>query len=156
VWTDDRRRQVLTYDVNNTRVFYHGWEYPVDALESGDIIALQTRPGTSNYVDVIRVQVPVQARAGSPIARRPPLPRSEFIEGTVERIDYDRGLFDLVPRVGRVVTVTIPFNASASDMQSFRRLRNGDYVRLEGEFVDPNSFQLLAFSWDFDRPQSRR
>jgi len=154
---DGGRTRALTYDLNGTRVVYHEWEYSVADLEAGDIIAFQTRPRGSNHVDTIRVQEPVQARVGSPIAPPPPAPpRPQVIEGTVERIDYDLGVFDLRPRAGRMITVAIPYNARASDVESFRRLRRGDYVRLEGEFVNPDSFQLLAFLPDFDRSQSRR
>jgi hypothetical protein len=72
----------------------------------------------------------------------------------VEKIDHDLGVFDLVPLRGGVVTVTIPYNARGADIDSFRRLRSGDYVRLEGEFVNRDNFQLLAFL--SDRSQSRR
>lgn len=159
VRTDDGRSESLTYDPVITKVVYHGREYPVEHLESGDSIAFQARPRSSNYVDIIRVQEPVQARAGSSIARRspqPPPPKGEVIEGTVERIDYDRGVFDLRPRAGRMVTATLPYNARPADVESFRRLRRGDYVRLEGEFLNPESFQVLAFLPEFDRSQGRR
>jgi hypothetical protein len=159
VRTDDGRAQALTYEPNYTKVVYHGREYTVDNLESGDVIAFQTRPRTSNQLDTIRVQEPVQARAGSSIARRspqPPPPRAEVIEGTVERIDYDRGVFDLRPRVGRTVVVALPYNARTADVDNFRRLRRGDHVRVEGEFLNPDSFQLLAFLPESDRSQSRR
>ncbi|MBI2360579.1 MAG: hypothetical protein HYV04_17025 [Deltaproteobacteria bacterium] len=151
VRTDDARTRVLSYDPDTAKVFYHGSEYAVANLESGDLIAFQTRPWNSRYVATIRVQEPVQARAGSTIARRPPPPRAAVIEGTVERIDLDLGVFDLRPRDGRIVTVSLPYNARGSDVDSFRRLRRGDYVRLEGEFVNPDSFQLLAFLAESDR-----
>lgn len=159
VQRDDGRKETLTYDNVSTKVIYHGREYSVENLEAGDVIAFQTRPRTSNHVDTIRVQEPVQARAGSSIARgspQSPPPRAEVIEGTVERIDYDRGVFDLRPRVGRTVTVALRYNARTADVETFRRLRRGDYVRLEGEFLNPDSFQLLAFLPDFDRSQGRR
>ncbi|MGH7768303.1 MAG: hypothetical protein ACREQP_12670 [Candidatus Binatia bacterium] len=148
VITDDGRRDIVPFDPAYTRVVYHGFDYPATALEAGDIIALTPPPRTSPYVDTIRLQVPVQARAASPsIARSaPPPPRPEVIEGTVERIDYDRGVFDVRPRSGgRMVTVTLPYNARGADVDNFRRLRRGDYVRIEGEFVSPDSAQLMAF-----------
>ena len=157
VRTDDGRRETILYDIVSTKLIYHGREYPVDNLESGDIIAFRN-PRRGGYVDTIRIQEPVQARAGSTVARRsPPAPRSEVLEGTVERIDDDRAAFDVRPRVGRLVTVRVPPNAKASDVENFRRLRKGDYVRLEGEFVNPDTFELLAFlSSDFDRgPRGR-
>jgi hypothetical protein len=139
---------VLEYDLPGTRVLYHGREQSVQDLQAGDIIAFQFRPrGSSDYVDTIRVQEPVQARAGSTIARRiPPPPRPELVEGTVERIDPERGLFDVRQRNGGTVTVALPYNARSSEVDAFRRLRTGDYVKVEGEFITRDNFQLLAFS----------
>jgi hypothetical protein len=144
VITDDGRSHTLAYDLATTRVSYHGWDYTVEHLEAGDRIAYQ--PPRSRYVDAIRIQEPVQARAGRTIARPgPPLPRSDVVEGTVEKINYDLGVFDIRPRSGRTVTVSIPYNARTADVDNFRSLRRGDHVRVEGEFVNPESFQLLTF-----------
>lgn len=146
VQTDDGRRQVLEYDNNRTRVAYRDWGYNVDQLERGDIIAFQTSPRDPNYVETIRIQEPAQTRPGAPLARSSPLPpRANVIEGTVDRIQYDLGVFDVRPRTGKTVTVSIPYNAKAADVENFRRLRRGDYVRVEGEFVNPDNLQLLAF-----------
>jgi hypothetical protein len=146
VVADDRRPEVLEYDINRTRVIYHGWDYSVDNLEAGDRIAFRPMPRGSAYAETIRVLEPVQARSG------PPLPRStasrsrvEVIEGTVERVDLGLGTFEVMPRAGRPVTVSVPYNARAADVDSFRSLRRGDQVRIEGEFVNPESLQLLAF-----------
>jgi hypothetical protein len=146
VRTYDGRDRLLTYDVGRTRVSYHGWDYTADNLESGDIIAFQTSPRDSNYLEVVRVQEPVQARTGSTIARPvPPAPRANIVEGTVERIQYDMGVFDVRTRSGDLVTVSIPYRASTADVDNFRRLRTGDYVRLEGEFVNRDNLQLVSF-----------
>ena len=145
VITDDGRRHALVYDIN-TKVLYHGWEYSVDDLEAGDRIAYRLAPRDSKYVEAIRLQEPVQARAGRTIARpAPPLPRRDVVEGTIERINYDLGVFDVRAPSGRTVTVTLPYNARAVDVDNFRSLRRGDHVRVEGEFFNPESFQLLAF-----------
>jgi hypothetical protein len=145
VQTDDRRRQVLPYDVNGTRVTYHGREYNIDSLESGDIIAFRF-PYRSSYVETIRVQEPVQARAGARLAGRAPLaPRPIVVEGTVERVHPNLAAFDVRSTSGRMVTVSVPYNARTADVDNFRRLRTGDYVRVEGEFVNPDNLQLLAF-----------
>ncbi len=148
VRTDDGRDRVLTYNTNRTNVNYHGWDYTVENLETGDIIAFQTAPRNSSYVEMIRVQEPVQARmARAPTITRPlSLPaRSNVVEGTVERINYDMGVFDVRLRTGELVTVTLPYNARAAEVDSFKRLRNGDYVRLEGEFVNRDNLQLYSF-----------
>ena len=148
IWMDNGRRDIIPYDLSYTRVLFHGFDYAVDALQPGDLVAFVPRGGP--YIDVVRLQVPVQARAsGTPYARTtvaPPPARSQVVEGTIDRIDYDRGVFDLRPRNGgRTVTVALPYNARGSDVDNFRRLRNGDFVRVEGEFVNADNVQLMAF-----------
>ncbi|HEY7166052.1 MAG TPA: hypothetical protein VIB79_15895 [Candidatus Binatia bacterium] len=143
VRTDSGRDRILAYDTTRTRVSYHGWDYTVDNLEAGDIIAFRTMPRDGNYVDTIRVYEPVQART-TPRSNRP-VARANVIEGTVERVQYDLGTFDVRTRSGDLVTVSIPFRASNADIDNFRRLRNGDYVRVEGEYVNRDNLQLYSF-----------
>jgi hypothetical protein len=147
VVADDGRSDVLRYDVNRTRVIYHGRDYVVDDLEAGDRIAYQTPPRNGALVETIRVQEPVQARSGPSVARRTPPARSrtDVVEGTVDRVDYNLGVFDVRPSNGRTVTVSVPYNARAADVDNFRALRRGDPVRVEGEFVNPDNLQLLSF-----------
>jgi len=151
VWTDTGRRDIIPYDVAYTRVRYHGLDYSPERLEAGDVVAFMPMPNPPSrpYIDIIILQLPVQARASSPSIARgaaPLTPRRDVIEGTVERLDYDRGVFDVRPRSGgRTVTVTLPSNARGSDVDTFRRLRQGDYVRIEGEFVNPDNLQLMGF-----------
>ena len=142
----DGRRETLPYDFDRTRVVYHGQEYTIDNLESGDRIAYPSSRA-DRYVSVIRIQDPVQARAGSRLSQPLPPRRAQVIDGTVERIDQKLGVFDLRPRDGRTITVSLPYNARAADVDSFRTLRRGDPVRVEGEFVSPDNFQLLSFMW---------
>jgi len=143
VITNDGRRNVLRYDF--TRVTYHGFDYAVADLEAGDRIAYRTAPRDSGYVESIRLQEPIQAR-GAPVDRREARrPRNDVVEGTVDRIDYKLGVFDVRPPSGRTVTVSVPYNARPADVDSFRALRRGDRVRVEGEFVNPDNLQLLAF-----------
>jgi hypothetical protein len=146
VVADDRRPQLLEYDINRTHVTYHGWDYSVDNLEAGDRIAFRPVPRGGAYTETIRVLEPVQARSGPPTARASASrSRVEVIEGTVENVDIGLGTFEVMPRAGRPVTVSVPYNARAADVDSFRSLRRGDHVRIEGEFVNPESLQLLAF-----------
>jgi hypothetical protein len=150
IWMDSGRRDIIPYDLSYTHVRFHGYDYPVDALQPGDLVAFVPSPRATPYIDTLRIQVPVQARVpGSPYARATvpaPVARAHMVEGTVERIDYDRGFFVVRPRDGdRSVTVAVPYNARGADVDSFRRLRNGDYVRVEGEFVNADNVQLMAF-----------
>jgi hypothetical protein len=153
VLTDDGRRQIVPYDFDRTRVTYHGWDYAVDDLEAGDLIAYQSVPRGGRYIDVVRIQEPVQARSGSSrvATSNRPRPRTDVVEGTVESVDHNLGVFDVMPRTGRPVTVSVPYNARQADVDSFRGLRRGDPVRVEGEFVSPNNFQLLSFLSARDR-----
>ena len=145
VIVESGRGQIIPYDLVGTRVYYHGLDYSVDHLEAGDRIAFRSFPRDVAYVDTIRVLEPVQARSGSPIARPAPRPRVDFVEGTVERIDPNLGTFEVRVSSGRTVTVALPYNARAVDVDNFRALRRGDHVRIEGQFVNPESLQLLAF-----------
>jgi hypothetical protein len=142
----DGRRETLPYDFDRTRVVYHGREYTIDNLESGDRIAYPSTP-SGRYVDIIRIQEPVQARSGSRFSQAAAPRRTQVIDGTVERIDQKLGVFDLRPRDGRSITVSLPYNARPADVDSFRTLHRGDPVRVEGEFLSPDNFQLLAFLW---------
>jgi hypothetical protein len=148
VVTTDGHRQTLPYDFDRTIVVYHGREYTIDNLEAGDLIAYKSASTGSGYIETIRIQEPVQARSASRVAELvPPRPRTAVVEGTVERVDYSLGVFDVRPRAGRRVTVSVPYNARVADVDSFRTLRRGDPVRVEGEFVSPDNLQLLSFIW---------
>ena len=152
VVADNGQRQAVPFDYKLTNVIYHGREYPVDYLEAGDRVAYLPLPRGRNYIDIIRIQEPVQARSGERFARtNPPRPRTDLVEGTVDRVDPNLGVFDVTPRTGRRVTVSVPYNARQSDVESFRALRRGDVVRIEGEFVSPENLQLLAFLSSRDR-----
>jgi hypothetical protein len=146
VRADDNRARVLRYDPGRTRVTYSGRDYAVENLEAGDVIAYHTQ-GRDGIVDTIRVQQPVQARAASPLpGSGMALPRGEVLEGTVDRIDYDRGIFDVRTRDRGTISVALPFNARTSDVDVFRRLRTGDTLRVEGEFINRDNFQVSSIS----------
>src|SRR5690606_20386331 len=132
--TDERRTQIIRYDIDRTQVMYHGRSYAIDNLEAGDRVAYRSTPRDTGYVDTIRVLEPVQARTGSPTVREvSPRSRGDIVEGTVERVDPRLGTFEVRARSGRMVTVTLPYNARPADVDNFRTLRRGDEVRVEGE-----------------------
>ena len=143
----DGRRETLPYDFDHTRVIYQDREYTIDNLEQGDRITYRSTTPPSKYIDIIRIEEPVQVRSGSRFSQALPPRRTEIIDGTVERIDQKLGVFDIRPRDGRPITVSLPYNTRAADVDSFRTLHRGDPVRVEGEFVSPDNFQLLSFLW---------
>jgi hypothetical protein len=40
----------------------------------------------------------------------------------------------------------MPYNPRQMDVQRFNQLRNGDYVRIQGQWIGSDRFQLAAFN----------
>ncbi len=136
--TDAGRTWKVRYD-NRTRVTYRQREYAVANLESGDYVAMRTlqeRDGRY-YTDLVTVRESVQdrRRAG----------RLDFLEGRVEYVDSRRGVFEMRDRNNRLVVVSVPYNAPRWVSDRFNRLRQGDYVRIEGRFVNQDRFDMENF-----------
>lgn len=131
------------------RVLDGGREYPVSRLERGDIVAMQVRRDSrgNSYTDLIRVQNRVADRAGD--RGRDTLaesaPRILTLSGRVDRVDPRGQSFDLNDQPGKPLFVVLSANARDSDRERFRTLRAGDYVRIEGQFVGQDRFELISF-----------
>ncbi|HEX2093330.1 MAG TPA: hypothetical protein VHG28_13060 [Longimicrobiaceae bacterium] len=143
--TQDGRTAALYYD-GRTQVVYRQQEYPVTALEQGDYVSARVQQGSQRelYTDYIYVQQSVQDRGGQGghDDRTGGIQRTE---GTVGTVDYSRGTFILRERNGSTVQVSLPYGASRSDVDRFRRLRNGDYVRLEVQALSQTRVELYRF-----------
>jgi hypothetical protein len=92
------------------------------------------------YTDYITVREAAQDRG----LGRGSVGRLDRLEGRVEYINARRGSFEVRDR-GRTVLVTLPYNTSRSVNDRFNRLREGDFVRVEGRFVNDDRFELEAF-----------
>ena len=140
--TTDGQDARIRYD-NQTRVIYQDQEYPVTALEYGDLVVMNVQQsGNTYYTDVIQVRQSVQDRSGA--GSNTGSGQLSRISGTVGQIDYDRGLFEL--RTGSAtIAVSMPFGASPADADYFRRLRTGDSVTVEGRYITQNRFELERF-----------
>jgi hypothetical protein len=140
------RTSVVGYDAS-TRVIYRGREYSVNQLEAGDIVAVELKRGLldKSYANLIRVQESVQDRGG--ITTRPGT-GIQTVDGRVERVDIQRGTFEIRDQSRERVLVSLPYNARRSDVDRFRALREGDYVRVEGRFLDRERFELDSFLRD--------
>jgi hypothetical protein len=140
------RTRVVTY-YSDTRVIYRGREYPVTQLEAGDIVAVELKEDSrgNSYTNLIRVQESVRDRGG--ITTRPGT-RIQTVDGRVERVDLERGSFEIRDQSGERVLVSLPYNARRSDVDRFRALQAGDYVRVEGRFLDRERFELENFLRD--------
>jgi hypothetical protein len=129
----------------NTVVTYQNQQYPVTALERGDVVAMQvqqTQQGTP-YVSRIDVQQSVQERTGQTSGGTTG-GQSQQLYGRVGQIDVGRGMFQLQTQQGTYV-VEMPYNPGAANDDYFRRLRQGDTVRLEGTVVGNGRVQLYRF-----------
>jgi hypothetical protein len=137
---DSGRTVTMRYD-SNTKVVFQQRNYPVANLEPGDYIAARVQQeGDGRYfTQTITVREARQERASNTPAR---LDRTS---GRVEYIDARHGTFELRDTRQRLIVVSIDFNASHDVSERFKRLRNGDTVRIEGKFVGQDRFELGNF-----------
>ena len=128
----------LAYD-NQTRVVYNNQNYSVTSLERGDQVTAnvnQTNNG-AYYTDVVQVDRSVSGSGGA-------ANNTQQFEGTVRQVDYQNGWFTLDSNNSRF-TVTMPYNPRTTDTNTFRNLRNGQYVRLYGVYVNNSRVELRQF-----------
>jgi hypothetical protein len=139
--SESGRNLQVRYD-NNTRVVYRQREYEVANLELGDYVELRAQEDRDGryYADYVTVREAAQDRGSG----RDRLARLDRFEGRVEHIDSRRGSFEVRDR-GRAVRVTLPYNAPRSVSDRFNRLREGDFVRVEGRFLNDDRFELESF-----------
>ena len=143
---NDGRTRVVGYSTD-ARVMYRGREYPVTQLEAGDVVVMQLRQDSrgNSYTDLIRIQESIRDRDQSrgDTSRRGT--GIQTVDGRVERVDFQRSSFEIRDQSREIVLVSLPDNARRSDVDRFRALRSGDYVRVEGRFLDRERFELENF-----------
>ena len=146
---DNSRDRVVGYSVD-ARVLYRGREYSVAQLESGDKVSMQLKQDSrGNFsTDLIRVQESIQDRNQSRGGITGPGPGIQTLDGRVEQLDFQRSSFEIRDQSRERVLVSLPYNARRSDVDHFRALRVGDYVKVEGRFLDRERFELENFLRD--------
>jgi hypothetical protein len=146
---NDSRTRVVGYSAA-ARAVYRGREYPVTQLESGDIVAMQLKQDSRGnpYTDLIRVQESIRDRNQSRGETARPGTGVQTVDGRVEQVDLQRSSFEMRGQSRERVFVSLPSNARRSDVDRFRTLRAGDYVRVEGRFLDRERFELETFLRD--------
>ena len=102
----------------------------------------------NSYTDLIRVQETVQDRNQSRRDDDGPGARIQTLDGRVEQLDFQRRSFEIRDQSRERVIVSLPSNAERLDVDRFRELRDGDYVRVEGRFLDRQRFELATFLRD--------
>lgn len=133
------------YFDQNTQVVYQNQQYPVTALERGDVVQIELQQTQQNqtYASRILVQQSAQDR-GIQSGNTGTTGQRVQLSGRVGQVDYDRGSFQVQTQQGTYV-VTLPYNAGAANADYFRRLRNGDTVRVEGALVANGRLELYRF-----------
>jgi len=131
----------IQYD-NQTKVVYNNQSYPVTSLDRGDQVTarIQSTNNGSYYTDLVQVDRPVQGSNGSTASGN-----VQTIQGTVRGIDMQNGLFSLDMGTGTRVTVSMPYSPSRADQNRFQNLRQGDYVRIAGVYLNNTRVELRQF-----------
>jgi hypothetical protein len=124
VRTQDGQTGGVRFD-QNTVVTYQQQQYPVTALERGDLVVMHLQDVQGSlYTPRIDVQQSVQDRGGSSTGSL------VQINGRIAQIDQNAGGMVVQAQNGNV-TVYLPSNAPQATVDYFRRLRVGDNVRAE-------------------------
>jgi len=143
--SEDSRNRVVGYSTD-ARALYRGREYSIGQLDRGDKVSMQLKQDSRghSYTDLIRVQDRYQSRGGDASLGS----RIQTLDGRVEQLDFQRRSFGIRDQSSERVIVSLPSNAQRSDVDRFRALRDGDYVRVEGRFLDRERFELENFLRD--------
>lgn len=145
VLTQDGQEGPILYDAN-TQVVYNNEQYPVRALERGDVVDMRVQQVRSGYyTDLIQVRTPVQDRQGG--YRGSPEPDVYRVEGTVGQVNTQTWMFTLNMTQGGTVSVHLPSNAPAAARDRVQQLVPGDYVRVEVRPLDQTRAELVRFGW---------
>jgi hypothetical protein len=145
VRTEQGQQGNVMFD-QNTVVTYQNQQYPVTALERGDVVAMQLQQGQQGqtYVSRIDVQQSVQERTGQGGVGTVGSGQMQRIQGRVGQIDHSRGMFQLQTQQGTFV-VTLPYNPGNATTDYFNRLRQGDNVQMEGTVTGQGRIELYRF-----------
>lgn len=131
----------LLYDAN-TQVTFEKRNYPPTALERGDRVTVRVQQVSQGYyASVIQVDQSVSSSSGSTGASG----SVQQLQGIVQQVDASQGMFSVSLQNYGTVTVTLPYNASRTDVSRLQNLRRGDNVRFYGVFVNNTRVELRQF-----------
>lgn len=134
----------IGYD-SRTQVVYQNQTYSVNSLERGDQVTVRinnTDGGGNNnayYTDYVRVDQSVSSTGGTTSGN------VQTIQGNVRQVNVANGWFTMNAGNNGTVTVSLPYNARSADVNKFRNLRSGDYVRLYGVYLNNSRVELRQF-----------
>lgn len=140
VRTRDGQTGGVRYD-QNTVVTYRQQQYPVTALERGDIAVMTVQEVQGGlYVSRVDVTQSVQERTGTGTAPGNLLQ----LAGHVTQIEHSLGTFVMQTQQGSVI-VSLPYNASQATINYYNQLRVGHDVRVEASMVSTGRAELFRF-----------
>jgi outer membrane lipoprotein SlyB len=133
---------VPVYYDNQTQVVYQNQNYSPTALENGDQVTARIQAnGNSYYTDYVQVDQSVNGTGAGSSSN------VQLLQGTVRQVDLRNGWFTVVDTNGfNTLTITVPNNLSTNDINRFRSLRNGDFVRFYGVYLNNSQVQLRQFN----------
>jgi len=134
----------LAFD-NQTAVIYQNRAYSVTSLESGDQVQakVQQLQNGGYYTDSVWVTQPVQGSGTTTTTSGSQNVQS--LTGSVRSIDRTAGTFTLDVGNNTVLTVSMPYNASSTDVNKFNAMRTGDYVRFYGVYLNATRVELRQY-----------
>ncbi len=128
----------VSYD-NQTQVVYQNQRYSVSSLEYGDRVTASVRQARNGYyTDYVQVDQSVSTTGTGSSGS------VQSIQGNVRQVDSRNGLFTVESNNG-VLTVSLPYNPRSADVDRFQRLRQGEYVRFYGVFLNNSRVELRQF-----------
>lgn len=146
VRTEDGQQGAVLFD-NQTQVIYNNENYPVTALEYGDVVDMRVQEVQQGlYTDLVQVRTPVQERQGGSGGTTDP--NVYQMEGTIGSINLSQSTFTLNMTQGGTVEVYLPSNASRTMRDRLRDYRAGDYVRVQIRPVSETRAELIRWGWN--------
>jgi outer membrane lipoprotein SlyB len=133
---------VPVYYDNQTQVIFQNQNYSPTSLESGDRVTARIQANGNNYyTDYVQVDQSVSGSGNISSSSN-----LQLLQGTVRQVDRRNGLFTLDVNNYGTLTVTLPYNLSATDSNRFSTLRSGDFVRFYGVYVNSSQVELRQFN----------
>lgn len=142
VRTSDGQTGTLEFD-GNTVVVYQQQQYPITALERGDVATFQIQQIAQNRYYTARIDVTqsVQDRTGQSSNASGDL---QQIYGQVGQIDRQNGFFELRTNQGNF-TVVVSTSSNTPISNRFNSLRTGENVTIEGVYSGTTRIDLYRF-----------
>jgi outer membrane lipoprotein SlyB len=132
---------VPVYYDNQTQVVFQNQNYPPTSLENGDRVTARIQANGNNYyTDYVQVD---QSVSGSGTGSSSNV---QLLQGTVRQVDTRNGWFTVDLNNYGTLTVTVPYNLNSNDINRFRSLRNGEFVRFYGQYTSNSQVQLRQFN----------